>query len=102
MSPFQDCTTPCRQLMILKVTLHPITSSVLYIDNSSTDAKRITEVARIPDFLSFFNVVKKVFSFYKCFIWKCLKFIITTLASFKLSVRILQYILIRLLFCRTF
>ena len=41
--------------MLLKVTLDPITSSVLYIDNSNIDAERITEVARIPDSLLFFK-----------------------------------------------
>ena len=53
----------CRQLMLLKVTLEPITSSGLYIDNSSIDAERITEVERIPDFLYFLFSLRNYFLF---------------------------------------
>ena len=52
---------PGRLLMLLKVTLDPITFSVLYIDNSNIDAERITEVVRIRDLLSFLISLEKYF-----------------------------------------
>lgn len=59
----QVCITPCRQLMLLKVTLDPLTLSILYSDNSNRDAKRISEVARIPELLSFLISLRKYFLF---------------------------------------
>jgi len=45
--------------MLLKVTLDPITFSVLYIDNSNRDTERISEVAKTPELLSFLISLRK-------------------------------------------